>query len=256
MKTEGNVYEESVIANLSFDTNELEDAVFSLHMAAECLAKVRDDPHYWKWVIIALHSSLQGFMVSALCQGNDFPVIQSARPKIFECPNCLQKTKLPDHREWGSLEEWLDWHKDHSRPVPRSPKLLSFKDLYERIKDPAYMERLCGSKAFRPSGTQGASVKRLITEMRNTFIHFTPKFLFSTGLDYLPVVRDVTEVASFLVFESGNITWFGPDNLPSKTKGLIAEVLTMASELEKSYMEESKRNANQIPNLNHGPQTL
>ncbi|MBI5249231.1 MAG: hypothetical protein HY912_07035 [Desulfomonile tiedjei] len=235
------------MSNLSFATNELKDAAFSLHMVAECLTKVKDDSHYWKWVIIALHNALQGFMVSALCNGNDFPVIQAAGPRTFECPACSQKTELPNHSWWGSLEDWLDWFKDHSRPVPKPVKLLSFMDLYKRIKKQTYMG--CqGGKRFRPRGSQNQSVKR-IHEMRNSFIHFTPKFLYSTGLDYLPIVRDVAEVVSFIAFESGNILWYGPDGIPSNSKRLIAEILTMASELDKYYTEESKTKRKPDPEL-------
>ena len=52
----------------SFD--EQRDAVFSLQLVSELLEKTEANPQYWKWVIIALHSSLQGFMVLAL-KGSD-----------------------------------------------------------------------------------------------------------------------------------------------------------------------------------------
>jgi hypothetical protein len=245
------------MSNLFLATNELKDAVFSLRMVAECLAKVKEESHYWKWIIIALHSSLQGFMVSALCQGNQFPIMESARPKVFKCPHCLLETELPDQRDWGSLEEWRRFHfgppRDHgNKKVPKAPRLVSFRTLYKRIKDRHYMQRLSGSKAFRPQGTQGMSVKRLIVEKRNAFVHFTPKFSLSICQDYLPVVKDVIAVISFLAFESGNILWPGPedpDDLRSQTERLVTDVGAMTDELDKYYTAESKKKPPPDPEL-------
>jgi hypothetical protein len=62
------------MTQLALTTDTLSDAVFSLRMTAECLDKVLDDPHYWKWVIIALHNALQGFMVNALRLTDDSSV--------------------------------------------------------------------------------------------------------------------------------------------------------------------------------------
>jgi hypothetical protein len=227
--------------SLYFSTNELEDAVFSLQIVSECLRKVKVDSHYWKWAIIALHSSLQGFMVCALRQGTDSQVIESAKSQFVKCPTCSEKIPLPDYRYWGSREEWdrfLTGPKDSNVKPPRPPRLISFMALYKRIKDPRYMYGL-GGKTFRPQGTQGNSIK-LIGEMRNTFIHFTPKFLSAISLAYLPIVEDVVQVISFLAFESKNILWFGPDDLRSQTKTLVAEINMLTTELEDHYGAELK----------------
>jgi hypothetical protein len=206
------------MSNLSF-TNELKDAVFSLRMVAECLAKVKEESHYLKWVIIALHNTLQGFMVSALCNGNDFPVIESVKAKIIECPACGHKTELQ---------------------ALKNERLIPFGTLYKRIKSPYYMQRVVFGKPFRPSGTQGKSVKKLIVWMRNSFIHFTPKGLFLRPLFYLPVVKDVIDVVSFLALESGNI-FFNPEVLRSQTEKLIEEIRVITNELDKYYTAELKK---------------
>lgn len=242
------------MSNLFLATNELTDAVFSLRMVAECLATVKEESHYWKWVIIALHNSLQGFMVSALCQGNDFPIMESAAPKV--CPHCSLETELPDQRDWGSLEEWRRFYFDPSRDhgnktVPKAPRLVSSQTLYKRIKTPAYMERFCDSKAFRPQGTQGGSVNRLF-EKRNAFVHFTPKFALPICQGYLPIVKDVTAVISFLALESGNILWPGPedpDDLRSQTERLVTDIGAMTDELDKYYTAESKKKPPPDPEL-------
>jgi hypothetical protein len=51
-------------------TDETEEALSALEMAANSAKSLTNDLYYWKWVIIALHNSLQGFMVLALRRGN------------------------------------------------------------------------------------------------------------------------------------------------------------------------------------------
>jgi hypothetical protein len=202
---------------LDFSTDTLKDAIFSLHMTAECLDNVTKDSHYWKWVIIALHNALQGFMVNALCFGNDLPVL--------------------DKR---SLREWTDWRRNpDSNPPPGRRSLVKFPQLYKRIKKPKYMEAW-GGAAFKPKGTQDASVKTLINDMRNYFIHFAPAFLSSSGWQYLPVVKDVTEVISFLALESETISWFGDEDPSGQTERLLEKIKARISELEKTYTAESR----------------
>src|SRR5215212_3238896 len=49
---------------LRIDTNA--DAVDSLEMTARFLEEAANDPRRWKWVLIALYTAIQGFMVLAL----------------------------------------------------------------------------------------------------------------------------------------------------------------------------------------------
>ena len=51
-------------------TNEAEESVSSLEMVVQSLSNVESDWYQWKWAILALHSSLQGFMVMALRGSN------------------------------------------------------------------------------------------------------------------------------------------------------------------------------------------
>jgi hypothetical protein len=52
--------------DLWLSTDESVEAVLSLEMVSETLPKVLDNIHYWKWVLIALHNALQGYIVLAL----------------------------------------------------------------------------------------------------------------------------------------------------------------------------------------------
>lgn len=47
-------------------TDEYEEVASSLEFLAYCSSKLEGDVYYWKWLIISLHSGLQGFMVIAL----------------------------------------------------------------------------------------------------------------------------------------------------------------------------------------------
>jgi hypothetical protein len=52
------------------------DAVASLEAEQEFIARVTLDEHQWKWVIISVHSCVQGFMSLALNQGNGLLVLR------------------------------------------------------------------------------------------------------------------------------------------------------------------------------------
>ena len=51
-------------------TDEREEAVRSLEWAEQQANAISEDPYQWKWVLIALHNAVQGFMVLALWNGN------------------------------------------------------------------------------------------------------------------------------------------------------------------------------------------
>jgi len=222
-----------IISKILFAANELKDAVFSLQMVNECLAKAKEDNLYWKWVFIALHNALQGFMVTCLCPTNPYPVVQEARRKWHACPKCKERFFIDENRNWGSRQEWEAW-KGEPEKQPKPPRLLPFMVLYERIKKPAYMEH-GGDAAFKPKGTQTASVKRLNFELRNDFIHLLPKTKLDFVQEFLPVLRDVIGIISFLAFDSDTIPWVGQDDLHSKTRDMITAISEQANELEKIY---------------------
>jgi hypothetical protein len=51
-------------------TDEQVEATASLETAGESAARVAIDVYQWRWVVLALHNALQGFMVIAL-RGSD-----------------------------------------------------------------------------------------------------------------------------------------------------------------------------------------
>jgi hypothetical protein len=223
-----------IVSKRHFATNELKDAVFSLQMVYDCLTKVEEDKLYWKWVFVALHNALQGFMVTCLCPTNPYPVMQEAWRKCYTCPKCKEQFFIDENRNWGSREEWESWKGKPDKP-PKPPRLLPFMDMYKRIKETRYMKCWSGSSAFKPKGSQTASVKRLNSELRNDFIHFVPAIKMRRVDDFVPVFKDVIGIISFLAFDSNTIPWVGQDDLLSKTKDLITSICEKMNELERIY---------------------
>ncbi len=163
-------------------TNESVETVSDFEMFAEQLNRVSDDPHRWKWAVIALHSGLQGMMVLAL-RGSDYMnVIRQDEKK--------QYSEVSDDERSGKSSR-------------NDLKLIGFTDLYAWIKG-TKMIMYTDSQKFVPSGTQSRSIKTL-NRLRNKFVHFTPK-VWRLDLGGLPeIASDCLEIAEFLAWESGNV---------------------------------------------------
>jgi hypothetical protein len=163
-------------------TDEREDAVRSLQWAATLAADVVNDPHVWKWQLVALHSAVQGFMVLALEKGNG---LLALRPDI--------------------ATKWLKAYRsrDTEQPLPYpADKLDGFMNLYGKIKESQHFP-----KPFVPGLTHDRSL-RVLNELRNEFIHFTPKgwSLELTGLPDLLV--DAAGVITWCTDDSGTLIWY------------------------------------------------
>jgi hypothetical protein len=224
--------EQENMSDRYFATNELKDAVFSLKIVNEMLSKVREDSDYWKWVFIALHNSLQGFMVTSLCPVNDFAVMQPT-PEPRKCSiagECCVKQRRP----WGSREEWEAFLRGESKTRPQPFRLLGFMDLYNQIKDQKHMRHFY-YQAFVPTDTQTDSVRRLNKELRNNFVHFRPKMMCRPTEIFPRIARDVVDVISFLAVDSGNVRWGFQDQLCEEASRLIKDILRRLDEIEQCY---------------------
>ena len=210
-------------------TNESVETVSDFEMFAEQLKRITDDPHRWKWAVIALHSGLQGMMVLAL-KGSDYMnVIRQDDKKrctesLSENPDfCgrsynILKTYLPRtlYIVWKGMLTWVfrqapKVSDDERRgKSPRNNlKLIGFTDLYAWIKRNK-MLMYTDSQKFVPRGTQGRSIK-MLNRLRNDFVHFKPKH-WLLELEGLPTIAtDCLEIAEFLAWESGNVMWHRDD---------------------------------------------
>lgn len=162
-------------------TDEHEEAIFALETAAEWSGRIEAEIDYWKWVVVALHNSMQGFMILAL-RGSDGLL------------------PLRDH----VTEKWVTAHRENGEyPIE---KLDSFLNLYRKVKSDSMLFYV-HSKKFVPNGSQDFSIK-ILNELRNNFVHFLPRS-WSLEISGLPeICLDCLSLIEFLGWECKNIVWY------------------------------------------------
>ena len=164
-------------------TDEQEEAVRSLEWAELQARTLAADAYAWKWVLIALHNAVQGFMVLALWNGNG---LLALRPKV--------------------AKKWMEAYESGGQ-FP-AEKLDEFLNLYLKVKDLENFHTV-GAGPFVPTGTHDESMNYL-NEFRNMFTHFTPKG-WSLELAGLPqICLDALEVMNFLGLQSTAVLWYKP----------------------------------------------
>lgn len=189
-------------------TNEHTEAVMGLEAFYSHLLRVKRDPYYWKWAVIALQNSVQGFMVCALRGTNNLAILT---PK--------------------SAQQWV---KARERGEPLSDEVLDgFLNLYKKIKG-NLMIQYVDSQKFIPKGKQGSSIKRL-NSLRRDFVHFAPKGL-SLEVSGLPeICLDVLVIIDFLVTRSGNIPFHRWNGLKEKCLNLLSKSRSKLNEIARAY---------------------
>ena len=189
-------------------TDEETEAADALCMAAQLAKDLEHKPNLWRWLIIALHNAVQGFMVLSLRHGNGLAALSEQ-----------------------SFTEWMEAH-EKGGPYPAKEKLDSYLNLYKKVKSKDYGQ-IGGNRRFVPKGTQGKSIKRLDT-LRNEFIHFTPKG-WSLELDGLPgICLDCIGLVRFLGWETSNIFWHEPQ-AKERSYSCIATLVGQLESLDKAY---------------------
>ncbi len=159
-------------------TNELQEPVKALELVKEFLDKASQDTYYWKWVLVAMHNAIQGFMVCAL-RGSDGMNV------------------LKDH----VVGRWLE-AKKNNLPLPKL-EMDTFLNLFNKIQSDRMLMH-SRSKKFS-AGEQHTRSMRRLNKLRNHFVHFTPKS-WSMEISSLPLITlQCMAVIKFLVFSSGNI---------------------------------------------------
>jgi hypothetical protein len=123
-------------------TNLWIDAVTSLEAAQEFCASVTLDQLRWKWVLMAVHFAIQGFMALALEQGNALLVMKD-RVGV----------------------KWLEAY-TAGGPYPKE-QMDVFLSLYDKVKSDVVC-RYVHSKKFVPGASHDSSMIKL-NELRNAF---------------------------------------------------------------------------------------
>ena len=99
--------------------DEREDLVNSLEHAVEIARTVRSEPRNWKWLLIVVHNTLQGALVSVLIGTNGLGALKK------KC-----------------MAEWLQWHEKRragKKEPPPKEFLASPLELYCRAKQKDFM---------------------------------------------------------------------------------------------------------------------
>jgi hypothetical protein len=176
-------------------TDEEAEAANAMQMAARFSDDLERDARLWRWVIIALHNAAQGVMVLSLRHGNGLLALTD------EC-----------------FKQWMEAHENRT-PYPVE-KLDSYLNLYKKVKH-AETGQIGGNQRFVAKGAEGGHIKRL-NNLRNEFIHFTPKG-WSLEVNGLPqICRDVSRLISFLGWETHNVFWHSEQ---SKAEAMAAHKL-------------------------------
>lgn len=160
--------ESSSLNFLSID--EKENAVDSLVMVAKFLESVDSDVYHWKWVVIALHNALYGFMICALYKANLSNV-------------CENNRKQGEYR------------------------LISFWTALERVQSEQYISGYVNAKPIQLVDEQKQSIGVLTELLRNSFEHFVPTG-WSIEISGMPtIVNSIAEVIDELAFKTGTVFW-------------------------------------------------
>lgn len=192
---------------ISFETDEFNEAVSVLELATEYSLKVSNDVYNWKWVVLFLHSALQNFMILALRDSAGLNIL---------------KNKV--------ARKWLEAYEEN-KPFPREI-LDTFPNLYNKIKSDS-MVRYDSSRPFLPTGDQDESVIQL-NWFRNQFTHFIPR-LWLVEVDGLPkICIECLDIIQFLGWDSGNVFWNNSE-IEDRAKIAITEILENMNSVQEKY---------------------
>lgn len=137
-------------------TDEAEDVAASIRHALRCRDFTLEDPQAWKWVLLALHSALQGACVCHL--------VTTASPIGIVTPKNTQ--------EWNEYFE-----ASRTDPEARLPAtvLLNLPALIKAIRKPRSAGDGSNEAGIVVSDSELAWVRRLHEGVRNQFVHFSPQ---------------------------------------------------------------------------------
>ena len=173
-------------------TDERQDVLASLEQCALSLLQAQQSDRAWKWVILSLHSALQGAMVCHLSG--------SARlGSLIE-----QKAKKS-----------LEWLKGDRRGNSPKEFVAPAGELFKRLSCPSLrIEGGCGG-IISISEEQRKSFKRL-NDLRNELTHFSPKG-WSIEIKFIEEsIDDVLDILSLIL----NDDW--PfQNMPEEDKSAL-----------------------------------
>ncbi len=156
-------------------TDSLEDAISSFELALVFRNHARSDGRYWKWVVVAIHSGVQGCFALALA---------NSKGLLVQKPGVAAKMLT-------AIE---------ARSEIPAPHMDNFLRLYCKLQSEGNL-RSADALPAPKSNEQEAGLK-LLDELRDEFLHFNTKSL-SIEIALIEIaVQAGIEVSRFLLFES------------------------------------------------------
>ena len=139
-------------------TDECQDVLASLEQCAFSLAQVRRSERAWKWVILSLHSALQGAMVCHLSGTEQLGALQGDDAKRW--------------REWNNNS--IQGGDENAGDPPPAPRIADARTLFKRLRCSTARIETGSGRVISITEQQRESFTRL-HELRNEFSHFRPK---------------------------------------------------------------------------------
>ena len=162
-------------------TDEHQDVLASLEQCAFSLAQVRRSERAWKWVILSLHSALQGAMACHL----------SGTEQL----GALEKRSVENWHQWNEkcIQDDAEDSGDPRRKRLARERLADINELFRRLHcSEARIEDGCG-RVISITDQQRASFQ-LLHDRRNEFTHFSPKSWIIDLCSIKQAIEDVLNV--------------------------------------------------------------
>jgi len=225
--------------DLFYETGFEEDFFDNLSFFEDIFYKYKNgNKANFKWVILSLFMLLQSLFVLALKSSHSFYIrMNYGSIKINEITYKFKadgrfdtsQFKIEGNVIWlnsyfgfgedfnivlnGLNQAGIKISKEQLISISRQfSSILSFNDLYKRIKSKKYMNQYINSKVLPNNANWNESIEKLIA-LRNRFIHFS---VDSWTIDYdvlNEILPDLLDIAITLINDSNNIDVFGDEFL-------------------------------------------
>lgn len=175
---------EDVMNGNWLSTDEAQDVAGSLRHALRTVRHIDEDTHAWKWVLLALHSALQGACVAYLT---------TTAPPI----GAVSKQNAA---EWLA---YLDASRTDTAASPPKAKIMALPDLLKAARKPHSAGDRSNSEGVTISDAEYQWLLRIHHDVRNQFTHFEPK---GWGLE-VSGISDFAKLVARIVGEIFTIGW-------------------------------------------------
>ncbi len=156
-------------------TDNVIDFISSMRMTIHSLDQIPNDPTFWKWVVLGIHSALQGALVCHLSGTADLGALKDG--KVFR--------------------KYLAWLRDEPGAKYRQPDLCNVIGLVERLQNSEKRKESAG-EVFELTLEEESAIKRL-HKLRIGFTHYPPQS-WSIEIDYfkkiiLPALNVIKKIS-------------------------------------------------------------